>query len=360
MSKIGTLACILGLLASPFLCRGCHKGSIETGLNQKATESLSKAGLNGYKISFNGTDAILKGPQEGIEKAKTIVSSVCPFFYTIKTASESNTAPSLLPTPATVVAAGSAVADFGLSQLSPDQYELTGVYPSDTAKAAALQAAYEAYGKDKVVDKATVEAGAADMSYLWPTLGTLKSVSGLTFRREGGELVLQGTVVSEQIKSEIDGAIRKTLPEAVTLRNALEIKSEPAVVAKAAKEATPAPLANVVKQVSPDTFTVEVLFDTNSAVIKSVSKPGLNKLATALKAQSKSVEVQGHTDNQGSAAINTPLSQRRADAVRRYLLQQGVAADSLTAKGYGATQPRADNSSDEGRRQNRRIDFKIQ
>ena len=66
--------------------------------------------------------------------------------------------------------------------------------------------------------------------------------------------------------------------------------------------------------------------------------------------------IEGHTDNVGSAAANLKLSQSRAEAVRNYLVKKyGIAADRLTAKGYGLTRPVADNATEAGRQQNRRI-----
>ncbi len=69
------------------------------------------------------------------------------------------------------------------------------------------------------------------------------------------------------------------------------------------------------------------------------------------------LEIQGHTDNTGSDAINNPLSQARADAVRNYLISRGVEPSRLVAKGYGSSKPVASNSTDAGKYQNRRIDI---
>lgn len=69
------------------------------------------------------------------------------------------------------------------------------------------------------------------------------------------------------------------------------------------------------------------------------------------------VEVEGHTDSRGSDKYNMGLSLRRAEAVRDYLISKGVAADRLTAKGYGESQPIADNNTDEGRFKNRRVEL---
>lgn len=69
------------------------------------------------------------------------------------------------------------------------------------------------------------------------------------------------------------------------------------------------------------------------------------------------LEIQGHTDNTGTDAINNPLSQARADAVRNYLIARGVDTNRLVAKGYGSSKPVASNATDQGRYQNRRIDI---
>ena len=71
------------------------------------------------------------------------------------------------------------------------------------------------------------------------------------------------------------------------------------------------------------------------------------------------IELGGHTDNVGSEASNQKLSEQRAKAVYDYLVQHGVPAERLTYKGYGQSQPVADNSTPEGRRQNRRTVFTI-
>lgn len=98
-------------------------------------------------------------------------------------------------------------------------------------------------------------------------------------------------------------------------------------------------------------------FETSSAVITADGKAVLDGAAEFLLANEGPVEVAGHTDSDGDDAFNLQLSQDRADAVKAYLIEKGVSADSLTAVGYGETQPVADNGTDEGKAQNRRIEF---
>jgi len=103
-----------------------------------------------------------------------------------------------------------------------------------------------------------------------------------------------------------------------------------------------------------------VYFDTNKARIKPVSFPLLNEVAQAMADNPTiKVEIQGHTDSQGSDSFNLKLSQRRAESVRTYLMQQGVDGDRMVPKGYGERVPIADNRTKAGRAQNRRVEFVI-
>ena len=71
------------------------------------------------------------------------------------------------------------------------------------------------------------------------------------------------------------------------------------------------------------------------------------------------IEIGGHTDNQGSASYNMKLSESRAKAVADYLIAKGIDPKRLQYRGYGKTKPIADNSTDEGRAKNRRVEMKI-
>ncbi|MGC1650215.1 MAG: OmpA family protein [Candidatus Sulfotelmatobacter sp.] len=100
-------------------------------------------------------------------------------------------------------------------------------------------------------------------------------------------------------------------------------------------------------------------FASCSAVIPTDGTDFPNKAAVAIKAapSGSQIEIGGYTDNTGDAASNLQLSQQRADAVRSYLVAQGVDASALVAKGYGDTKPAASNDTVEGKFQNRRIEF---
>jgi OOP family OmpA-OmpF porin len=105
-------------------------------------------------------------------------------------------------------------------------------------------------------------------------------------------------------------------------------------------------------------ITQQIHFEFNKATIRSESFPILDAVVQVLKDNQKMMlEIQGHTDNVGSASYNQKLSQSRADSVRTYLIGHGIEASRLQSTGYGLTQPIVPNSSDANRALNRRVQF---
>ena len=101
-------------------------------------------------------------------------------------------------------------------------------------------------------------------------------------------------------------------------------------------------------------------FEANSSRIDFNGKTLLEGLVNTLKGQpGLRLEVSGHTDDQGAQDYNLWLSKRRAEAVRAFLIEQGIAAERLTAEGYGEFKPLADNSTEDGRDTNRRVELKV-
>ncbi|MGH8778947.1 OmpA family protein [Paraburkholderia sp.] len=101
-----------------------------------------------------------------------------------------------------------------------------------------------------------------------------------------------------------------------------------------------------------------VTFDTNSYAIKPSFQSVLGQVAQTLNQNPEVIaQVVGHTDSTGQPAYNQTLSVNRAQSVANYLAQQGVAPQRLSAEGRGQTQPIADNSTEAGRAQNRRVEI---
>jgi OOP family OmpA-OmpF porin len=161
-------------------------------------------------------------------------------------------------------------------------------------------------------------------------------------------------------------------------------KPEPVRVAPAAAAApaptpapapAPAPLAVPVAPVvvaapapAPQRRTVnltlgaDATFDSGKADLKPEGRAKLDDVAAKLKQPGVTVEsmtVTGHTDNVGKADFNQKLSERRADAVKAYLVGQGVDGSKIKTQGMGLTKPVADNKTAAGRAQNRRVDLEV-
>lgn len=129
----------------------------------------------------------------------------------------------------------------------------------------------------------------------------------------------------------------------------------------------------VVKEVRVDTVYIQkdideinkilsdiVLFDFDKYDLTPEAIPVLNQVADILKRHPKAnVVVEGHTDSKGTEAYNQVLSENRAKAVVKYLVDQGVNAGMLSSVGYGKSRPITDNSTEEARHRNRRIEFRL-
>jgi outer membrane protein OmpA-like peptidoglycan-associated protein/tetratricopeptide (TPR) repeat protein len=103
-----------------------------------------------------------------------------------------------------------------------------------------------------------------------------------------------------------------------------------------------------------------IFFDLAKATLRPESNAELDRLVKLMQDVPKlKIEISGHTDNTGSASLNETLSQQRAEAVVSFLKSKGIAADRMTAKGYGASKPVAENKTEDGRQQNRRTEFEI-
>jgi outer membrane protein OmpA-like peptidoglycan-associated protein len=103
-----------------------------------------------------------------------------------------------------------------------------------------------------------------------------------------------------------------------------------------------------------------VNFETNSAILQPESFVELDKVAKFLSENPEvKILIGGHTDNQGTPEKNLTLSDNRAKSVMNYLISKGINAERLQSKGFGQTQPMADNSSEENKHLNRRVEFTI-
>ena len=247
------------------------------------------------------------------------------------------TAPVASEQPAPKVESKTSFGTWALGLVSAGRYELSGKVADAATKDAMLAAAKKAFGDANVADKLTVDASASAIGFKgdWNQLFDLFKGKGVTLSADGNNMMVMGEVADAAAKTAMMEQVKALLPDAA-LTDHLMVKG--ATASEGAK-------------------LLHVAFATGSAVVPAASHTELNALAADLKAQKTKGEVSGHTDNQGDATQNAALSEARAKAVVDYLVKQGVAADALTAKGYGNTKPIASDAAAEGRARNRRVEF---
>jgi outer membrane protein OmpA-like peptidoglycan-associated protein len=199
------------------------------------------------------------------------------------------------------------------------------------------------------------------------------NVSGDTGAAVGGAIVSITGPMSRDARTDMSGgfSLEGLAPGSYTAR----VEADGFLLKTATFEVQPRETTNVaitlVTKPRQATVTVsrreivirrQINFATDSDVIQASSTPLLVEIADVMlrNPQITRIEIQGHTDNQGNAEHNLDLSQRRADAVRRWLVEQGgVQPSRLESKGYGMTRPLVPNITPANRARNRRVQFII-
>ena len=188
------------------------------------------------------------------------------------------------------------------------------------------------------IPAAQAQAPAPSNGYVQSSGGTVRSGFGLCWRT--------GYWTPSMATEECDpDLVPKTTPVAA-----------PAPVAPAVKP-PPAPPKPVVEKV---TLKGDTLFDFDKSIVKPEGKQVLDRLADQAKdLQLEVIIAIGHADATGTDAYNQKLSERRAAAVKAYLVSKGVAANKITTEGKGEKMPVADNKTREGRAKNRRVEVEV-
>jgi outer membrane protein OmpA-like peptidoglycan-associated protein len=198
-------------------------------------------------------------------------------------------------------------------------------------------------------------------------------------KRENDARMIASAAEADRLKSENDARAAAAVAEADRLkreneaqRAANEAGLDRAAKEKAKAEAEKAELRvqllrqfNAILQTRDTARGLivnmsDVLFDTGKSSLRPVARERLAKVAGIVSGHpGLRLDVEGHTDSVGGDAYNQRLSEQRGEAVRDYLTQQGIAATSVTAKGFGKTRPVASNDTSSGRQQNRRVELVI-
>lgn len=269
--------------------------------------------------------------------------------------------PSVAPTPAVAASPSVPVATrTGLLQIlrHDGRVYVRGVYPDAESRQAVVAAAKVAFGASSVADETALSVGGPPMG--WPR-AVLKALPALRAVQEL-ELAAGGDVVILSGRGGGDAALKSLkaqVPPSIVVENRLEGRGTPPTSGQGSGMK-----AEALRQSQMKLDTVvrrgEVRFATASSRLKPETYAYLDLIASTIQEQAGvHVLVGGHTDSEGDATVNRRLSQKRADAVRVYLISQGIPARAIFAQGYGSTQPVASNTTEEGRRRNRRIAFTL-
>lgn len=227
-----------------------------------------------------------------------------------------------------------------------------GYLPDAAARDRVFAALKAAFGRvDGKVDLAPGAPGGF-VDTLVALAPTLARFSDLGVEVADGAIALKGAAPTAALGDKILKKLRSLLPAGFTLREGAVTALPPPPQVDAATCQTALGAVQTGDKIH---------FDTGKATLRDESIRILDALVVAsLKCTAAHVSVEGHTDSDGEANANQVLSEERARAVVDYLVEGGIAADRLTAIGFGETQPIADNATAEGRQQNRRIEFRVE
>jgi outer membrane protein OmpA-like peptidoglycan-associated protein len=219
-----------------------------------------------------------------------------------------------------------------------------------------------------VIDRLEVEPRTERIGWtaqLGPTFKALAAAGvGASIDRANDTVIVAAIVPNNGVKQRLLRTVRTSvgsgaaIVDQIAVRGAPPARPSPKPPGSAAASAAKVAKTQAALDAALRRGTIE--FETGSAVITGRGLAVLQSVVPILRrAQGLTVEVAGYTDASGAASDNRRLSRQRAEAVRRWLIGRGIAADRLTAHGYGAADPVASNDTAEGRARNRRIEMHV-
>lgn len=228
-----------------------------------------------------------------------------------------------------------------------------GRLSSEAEKTRLLDALKTAFGAANVQDEVTVDPAAGPANWLDRLIGFVPELkaAGAKLSLEGDKIAVDTSALPDDQRLALSDKLRGAFGD-------FEISGLWDKGMSALSSLKPGYSAqDLVKALN----LAGIRFATGSATITRDSAETLRQAAEAIKAapEGTRVEVGGHTDNTGNPAANLRLSAERADAVTARLVELGVPAARLAAKGYGQEKPIADNATESGRSQNRRMEFSL-
>lgn len=246
----------------------------------------------------------------------------------------------------TACAMHAAFAQSAISNPGTKPVIVSGTVPDEATRQAILAKVRSVYGNERVIDQLGVGDVAAPPNwsdYVQKLITPqLQQVSAGALGVDGNTVTVRGEISSEPLRQQFVAGFASRLNPTWVVKNGLRVGAGD-------QQLLDTTLAD---------RTIE--FETGSSKLTPRGTQILDEMAAAMQRLGKeSIQIIGHTDSSGHVEANLILSQARAEAVRRYLIARGVAAERLSATGMGAAEPIATNATPEGRARNRRIEFRI-
>ncbi|MGQ0839206.1 channel-forming protein ArfA/OmpATb [Actinokineospora sp.] len=337
---ITALLAVLATLA-PF----GERAAVQDDLGAKSRAALVAAGITGADVRMDGVVAEVTGVQPGqVDAARAAVESVDGVWSANVVGTAAAPAQPGTATPAPAVAG----VPLGFA-LKDGTVTLTGSVPDEAARAALVSSATEAAGGRPVVDQLTVTPGVtlpARPAELGKAVGALGASAGeRSVRWDGDTVTLSGSVAGEADKAAAARQAAALAPGA-TVDNQLTVAA-PAVDKQA-----------VQRQLDALVAAQPITFQPNTALLTPAGAQTVQAIAPLLSGVA--VQVSGHVAGTPGRTLDAQvLSEQRAATVQARLVELGVAADRITAKGFGDTAPLAPNDTPAGQAANRRVEITV-
>jgi OmpA-OmpF porin, OOP family len=348
------VAALLGLFAP-------HDGAVwrtQSVLRQHVATALLASGQAGLEVEMDGQRAILRGLVEDeadiAEARRAALTAAGP---------GGAWSGGVTSVDASAVSVGAFERPYLWSARREEaRIVLSGAVPSGNARAALMAAAAEAFPMAEAIDEMRIAGGAPSPAFTDVAREAVRLLAGL---QTGEARIVDAQIVfiGDGGQEAVDALQAAFAEPPAPFRSRLAVTIDGLDVEH--------PELQGLNLVGGDAETCERAFDRlmernvinfapGSAAIDPSSRAILDSLASvALRCDRFSIEVAGHTDNQGGREMNMELSRARADAVANHLAEQGVARSRLSARGYGPDRPRASNATPAGQAANRRIEFYV-
>ncbi|GAA1618934.1 hypothetical protein GCM10009679_24360 [Saccharothrix algeriensis] len=335
---VGVTVAVLGLAGVLAAQHLPVRERIQDDLTRRSEQALQAAGLSSVRVSFIGRDGTLQvATAADADRALAIVRAlegVRVAEAEVPAVAEPAPAPSASPTAA--APAPTSPPEVTATVAGGGRITLSGRVPDETAKSQLVKAATDAAGAGMVDDQLTVDPSVTDKGL--DGLGRLlaavaKHSTDLTVQLRGDKIEVTGTVDTAATAQEVDAAAK----------------------AAGVTDVSIAVKVTEVEQALGDLKAVTFVDD--KTVLTPAGRAALARAAQVLATTQVKVRIEGHTDSKGTAASNLTLSRARAKVVVDFLVKQGIAADRLTAVGYGETRPAVPNTTEANQAINRRVEF---